>query len=162
MAKSLTRGQRAHLQEWIDDTKSGLGLTDWEVDLDRKPCVDTAHAHVAFNFEARYAIIHVDPGFTGLTDERQVEILVHELLHLWMSPLIRQVNLFESTVAAQAWQIWEDNWSNSIELIVDGISRAIACNFNPIGWDECGGPCCVPSPKSSAGSDTGVEGVCRP
>lgn len=115
------------IEEWLGAVAPMLGLSDWtfrvewhELPLEQLARVDAAYAR-------RTAAITLGEAYVRSSRESQRETLVHELVHLHLTPLDEFVDDTLPTMIGKAcYTIFEAAYDVFEERAIDALSVAIA------------------------------------
>lgn len=127
------------LGKYIRNMADGIGLSEWTITLSHEPCEDHAGATVSPTDAARRATIKVNRDFLSYTKEEQTHVILHELLHLHLTPImdIIRCDLWDARLLSQSsYQILSYSLKRQSEYAVDLMAKALSPMFQTIKWDN--------------------------
>ena len=114
------------IQRWVDAALPLLRLSQWEVRVSTEPADNDAWADIEAHSQADTATLRLSPDFWKQSSDKRRQILTHELLHLATARMDQVVEGLEDTLGAVAWAVFEPQFENATERVVEHLSRLIA------------------------------------
>jgi len=109
--------------------QEALGITVWKVTVIREASDVEAWADINPHEQAESAELRVSYDFWKQTPEHQREILAHEMLHIVTARLDQTVEAMEEAFGKIGWAIFEPQYVNATERVVDHIAKVLAPNL---------------------------------
>lgn len=118
---------RRLIEDYVYEMAELYGLQDWEINLSEELPSSESLASIFPTEGRKIATLRICPEFETYTKDRQREIIVHELTHLHWG---QTWNYCQKAMSADQYEAF----INMAEYAVDGIARAIACDFPLPHW----------------------------
>jgi len=117
------------LEAYVAELQEALGITIWKVTIIREASDVEAWADINPHEQAESAELRVSYDFWKQTPEHQREILAHEMLHIVTARLDQTVESLEEAFGKVAWAVYEPQYVNATERVVDHIAKILAPNL---------------------------------
>ena len=117
------------LEEWLIESQTLLYIGDWKVTVVRDASDVDAWADIDPHAQNLTADLRVAHDFWRQEPEKQRLILTHELLHLVTCRTDRVVENLEEALGKVAWAVYEPQYVNATERVVDHIAKVLAPNL---------------------------------
>jgi len=114
------------LESYVAELQEALAITVWKITVVREASDVEAWADINPHEQAETADLRVSYDFWKQTPEHQREILAHEMLHIVTARLDQTVEAMEEAFGKIAWAIFEPQYVNATERMVDHIAKVLA------------------------------------
>ena len=117
------------LESYVAELQEALGITVWKITVIREASDVEAWADINPHEQAESADLRVSYDFWKQKPEHQREILTHEMLHIVTARLDQTVEAMEEAFGKIGWAIFEPQYVNATERVVDHIAKLLAPNL---------------------------------
>jgi hypothetical protein len=117
------------LEGYVAELQVALNITYWKITVVRDAADVEAWADINPHAQAETADLRVSHDFWKQTPEHQREILAHEMLHIVTARLDQTVESLEEAFGKVAWAVYEPQYVNATERVVDHIAKVLAPNL---------------------------------
>ena len=119
------------VQRWVDAALPLLRLSQWEVRVSAEPSENDAWADIEAHSQADMATLRISADYWKQDADKRRQILTHELLHLVTARLDQTVDGLEETLGSTAWGVFEPQFENATERVVEHLARILARHLPP-------------------------------
>jgi hypothetical protein len=113
------------LEQWIRDAQAALALTEWAITISRDASDSDAWADIEPHPQAYSATLRIANDFWHQSSRKQLQILTHELTHLYLARADQAVQSLEEPLGKIAWAVFEPQFDNASEAATDRISLVL-------------------------------------
>jgi len=126
----VNQRQQKALQGYVDHLRPALGLSDWEVAVQREPTEEGHVAVICPIFGCRFAKLRVTKDFFTLDRGYQRITVLHELLHCVLAqPQHHVEEVLPNHLDKDVASLFVESFFHSLEYAVDGLAVALAPRF---------------------------------
>jgi hypothetical protein len=117
------------LESYVAELQEALNVANWKVSVAREASDVEAWADINPHEQNYTAELRVSHDFWRQTPEQQREVLVHEVLHIVTARLDQTVEALEEAFGKVVWAIFEPQYVNATERVVDHLAKVLAPNL---------------------------------
>ena len=117
------------LEAYVAELQAALNVSYWKITVARDASDVEAWADINPHAQAETAELRVSHDFWKQTPELQREVLVHEMMHVVNARLDQTIEALEEAFGKIAWAIFEPQYVNATERVVDHIAKLLAPNL---------------------------------
>ena len=117
------------LEGYVAELQVALNVTYWKITVVRDAADVEAWADINPHSQAETADLRVSHDFWKQSPDHQREVLIHEMLHIVTARLDQTVEAMEEAFGKIAWAIFEPQYVNATERVVDHIAKLLAPNL---------------------------------
>jgi hypothetical protein len=117
------------LDAYVAELQAAMNVTYWKITVARDASDVEAWADINPHAQAETAELRVSHDFWKQTPELQREVLVHEMMHVVNARLDQTIEAMEEAFGKIAWAIFEPQYEDATERVVDHLAKVIAPNL---------------------------------